>query len=405
MSRHLAYLLDKPEILVESAVKELEHFSGWQSIDVRLLADINHKVRAKTKELGLDPDDTTGPELYHALLAKAEQDEQKLEHLSSEQLIKKIARAHRPYRVYALKHSVAKDVLRHHPPRRLMKHLHYRSIDSMLRRENIAELYTVLPAVESSRWLGVFWKDLAKLQPSDFDSHEIELINMPKERWDSLNQKLGVSNLALLGTVVVWPNVGSKMSLSVQVAQNISLLRAECAYIKHHQVEADFGKRLVDTLQNGLKEPLKVARMPISWVAIFRHYGKRHPSEHTEFFGPHLLHEDIKVHHPLHTLAKVSPVFAWWQGLEYVAKKAEKGVVSLNLADVLASRSKPYDQRNANYANESLWHEFIVRYLQHPAVEQRIMGQLEPQTIPIEDLKISPPGTAEKITKEMEVFA
>lgn len=389
---------------MESAVKELEHFSGWQSTDVRLLAEINHKVRITTKELGLDPDDTTGPELYHALLAKAEQDEQKLAHLSSEQLIEKITRAHKSYKVYALKHSVAKDILRHHPPRRLMKHLNYRSIDSMLKRENIAELYAVLPAIEYSRWMGVFWKDLAKLQPSDFESRKIEIVNMPKKRWGLLDQKQEVSNLTLLGAVAVWPNSAGNLGLAVKIAQHINILRAECAYIKLRQVETDFGKNLVEILRQSLQGPLQLARMPISWKTIFHHYGRRHPSEHTEFFGPHLLHEDIRAHYPLHILAKVSPVFGWWHGLEHVAKQAEKDVVSLNIADILASRAKPYEQRSTGHVHQSLWHEFIDRYLDHPSVEQRIIGHLEPQTIPIEDLKVSPPSTAEKITKEMEIF-
>jgi hypothetical protein len=70
MSKKLAELLDEPEVVVESVIKKLEHISGWESTDVRLLAEINNKVLAKHLELGLDPKDTTGPELYHALLAK-----------------------------------------------------------------------------------------------------------------------------------------------------------------------------------------------------------------------------------------------------------------------------------------------------------------------------------------------
>jgi hypothetical protein len=64
MSKNLAHLLNQPEALVELAINKLEHLNGYESTDVRLLAEINNKVRTKTKELGLDPDDTTGPELY-----------------------------------------------------------------------------------------------------------------------------------------------------------------------------------------------------------------------------------------------------------------------------------------------------------------------------------------------------
>jgi hypothetical protein len=121
MSKNLSEFLDEPEILVESAIKKLEHLSGFESTDVRLLANVNIKVRDKLKDLGLDPDDTTGPELYHALLAKVTKDEQNL-NLTSAEIIKEIAKVHKNYQVYALKLSVAKDLLRNHPPRKLMNH-------------------------------------------------------------------------------------------------------------------------------------------------------------------------------------------------------------------------------------------------------------------------------------------
>ncbi len=77
MSKTLAKLLDQPEVLVEGLIKKLENFSTFNSTDIRLLADSNNKVRSKTVDLGLDPDDTTGPELYHSLLVRFAHDEQK----------------------------------------------------------------------------------------------------------------------------------------------------------------------------------------------------------------------------------------------------------------------------------------------------------------------------------------
>jgi hypothetical protein len=85
MSKKLSELLGQPEALVETAVKKLEHLNGFESTDIKLLAEINNKVRAKTKELGLDPDDTTGAELFHALQVKLADDEERL-NLSAQEL-------------------------------------------------------------------------------------------------------------------------------------------------------------------------------------------------------------------------------------------------------------------------------------------------------------------------------
>jgi hypothetical protein len=50
-----------------------------------------------------------------------------------------------------------------------------------------------------------------------------------------------------------------------------------------------------------------------------------------------------------------------------------------------------------------LWHEFVNRYLAHPSVEQHFMQQLEPQTIPVNDLKTNQESPEKEIAKMVEV--
>jgi hypothetical protein len=388
MSKNLAELLDEPEVVVESVVKKLEHLCGWESTDVRLLSEINNKVRAKISQLGLDPTDTTGPELYHALLAKLHQDEKSL-NFSQEELIKQITKAHSGYNVYALKRSVAKDLLRKHPPRKLMKQLNYRSVESMIKRENVCGLYADLLNIESPRWLNVFYKDLAKLTPSDFETQNIEIFSMPANSLSPQNYNSTTKSVPLLGGVAVFRSSIGNINLAVHIAQSINELRSTSALIKYKNVEANFGDNLVGIIQNQTKHPLKISVLPISWHSIFNYYGQRPTKEHTEFFGPHLLHEDIKAHEPLKILGKISPVFNWWQGHEYVAASTKQGFVSLNLHDVAGSIGKTFDQRSQKHYRQSLWHEFLNRYLNHPSVEQHFMRQLEPQTVPVEDMQPS----------------
>jgi hypothetical protein len=73
--------------------------------------------------------------------------------------------------------------------------------------------------------------------------------------------------------------------------------------------------------------------------------------------------------------------------MEHAAVKTEQGIVSFNLSDVMASRGKNFEQRSLSYFRDSVWHEFINRYLAHPSVEQHFMQQLEPQTVPVMDLE------------------
>jgi hypothetical protein len=386
MSKKLAELLDEPEVVVESVIKKLEHISGWESTDVRLLAEINNKVLAKHLELGLDPKDTTGPELYHALLAKLNKDEEKFS-LPANTIINQVSGVHKNYHVYSLKRNVAKELLRSHPPRRLMKQLSFRSVDSMLKRENVCELYVGLMKYESPRWLNVFYKDVAKLTPSDFETQEIEIVKMTPKRWNEINDENVASTIPLLGSVAVWDTSVGSVSLALNVCQSINELRTISAHIKLKNVESNFGKNLVEILQSQKEHPFKISVLPITWHTIFNHYGQRTSSEHTEFFGPHMLHEDIKVHNPLKLLSKISPVFNWWQDLEYVAAKSAEGLVSLNLHDIVNSVGKNFDQRSLQHSRQSLWHEFLNRYFAYPSVEQHFMQKLETQTVPVLDLQ------------------
>jgi hypothetical protein len=407
MAKNLAELLDEPEVVVESVINKLEHIIGWQSTDVRLLADINNKVRAKISDLSLDPDDTTGPELYHALLAKLGRDEQKFNmpyvKRSSNDVINSVKQAHKLYSVYAIRQSVAKELLRSHPPRRLMKELGYRSVDSMLKRESISLLYNAVVKVEIPRWQNVFFKDLANLTPSDFETREIEIDKLPAKFGNLASNDDVTTIVPLLGAVIVNDCSGSSMGLAMHIAKSINNLRVTSAHIKLKNVETNFGKNIVDAVKKSPAHPFKINVLPISWKSVFNHYGKRTASEHTEFFGPHLLHEDIKAHNSLSTLAVISPVFNWWQELEYVAKKTEAGIVSFNLMDVIANADKEFEHRTLAHMRGSLWHEFIDRYFAHPSVEQHFMQQLEPQAIPVIDYRPSPQNTENEIANLIEV--
>jgi hypothetical protein len=405
MSKILSQLLGIPEVLAEQAISQMEHLSGWQSTDVRLLAEINNAVRTKTIQLGLDPDDTTGEELYYALKARLNKDEQQFQ-LTSQEVIEQLGRINNRQKVYALKRGAAKDLLRSNPPKRLMKQLKYRSVDSMLKRENIAVLFAAIQLVESARWQNAFFKDLSKITPSDFETQNIEIVPVNDKRYASISPKHEVKNSELMGAVIVWPNSLSSLNLTVQISLNIAHLRAYCAYIKLRHVEANFGKSVVHLVKEGAGAPLELVHTPISWRTIFSHYGKRNASEHTEYFGPHLLFEDIKKHHTYKNLAKLSPVFKWWDGLEYALKQAGDGLVSLNLADVLAGHPHNYKLNSTQNAQGALWAEFIDRYLDHPSVEQHFMNQLalEPQMVSLEDYK---PSRAEEdeIRQLMESMA
>jgi hypothetical protein len=273
----------------------------------------------------------------------------------------------------------------------------------MLKRESASQLYNVVESIEIPRWQNVFYKDIANLTPSDFETRDIEISKLPAKFINLANTKDIVSQVPLLGTVIVNNTNVTSMALAMNIAKSINDLRAVSSHIKLKNVEAGFGQNIVKTVKNGHEHPFNINVLPITWKSIFHHYGKRTANEHTEFFGPHLLHEDIKAHNPLTTLAIISPVFNWWQELEYVAKKTEAGIVSFNLMDVINNVGREFEQRSSEHFRQSLWSEFIGRYFEHPSVEQHFMQQLEPQTVPVIDFRPTSRNTEQDIANLIEV--
>ena len=78
MSKFLSELLDAKEPLFTLALQQLEKASGNKAVDNKLKAEIIEKAHNAMRELGLDHDDTTGPELYQALLSKAKEHDEHL---------------------------------------------------------------------------------------------------------------------------------------------------------------------------------------------------------------------------------------------------------------------------------------------------------------------------------------
>src|SRR5687768_9056830 len=70
MPKVLRDLLNAEEPLFDKSIEQLEKVSHRQGVDVRLIGEIHQRAAEAMRKLGLDEKDTTGPELYHALIAK-----------------------------------------------------------------------------------------------------------------------------------------------------------------------------------------------------------------------------------------------------------------------------------------------------------------------------------------------
>ncbi len=399
MSRLLSELLAADEPLFGLAIKQLEQASGNNSVDVRLTAEIVGKVHMKMKSLGLDPKDTTGRELYHGLLGLLERHDAFLaerigiaDPSNAQKALPRIMEAIQaldvPKKAWVLKHSVAKRLVKAMPPKQVMKQLGYRSIDSMIKREPIGEVYGAMRLVESQEWLDKFIARYKDLKPTDFESRDIELIYLNSQKWSEgverhvKTRRHNITHLKELGVILILPMPPIKirgMTITVLslLLHYINEIRLYSSFFKSQQVHSEFSRILVDTLISDPGKHATVAGQHIHWRVVHRHFGSG-KSTHPEMFEPHVEPEDLIWRQTEETLYRLEPALHFWHDVEYAGVMFDGRPISFNIMDVAVSyvNNLPYGHHSVHYMRESIWNEIYLRYMGEKAVEHHVLWQL-----------------------------
>jgi hypothetical protein len=413
MSKQLSDLLGAVEPTFSMAIKQLEHASGDTSADVRLTAEIVGKAHMKTRELGLDPRDTTGKELYYSLLGLVKKHDEFIamrlggkDPADVEDMVPRIKRTveklNIPKKAWVLKPSVAKRLLKTTPPKHVMKQLGYRSVDSMLKRESIEEIYGALRFAETPEWLESFTHKYRKLHPSDFEMREIEIIQLDSVKWGNITETFvhkkrhNVTHLKELGVILLLPMPikhmpGICITVLPLLLHYINEIRLYSAYFKMQQVKPNFGEILVDTLIADPSNHAVVAGQQIHWRVIQRYFGKLENERHPEIFEPHVQPEDLHWRKAEEVLYRIEPALHFWHDMDYVGILHDGRPVSFNLMDVALSyvNKLDYAHRAIFHFRESLWNEIFMRYLGQKTLEAQVLKQLDNEMIEPEKLALN----------------
>lgn len=309
MSKAMADLLKSPEAGLSKAVSKFEELTGYPSEDVRLLVENKQKVRSKTSELGLDPDDTTNRELYHALITRFDKDSSLIDKAvgvsqntgvderidKAIQLVKHCAQVDE---MWVVKNSKAKDVLSNNPPKQTAKIVNYRSIVSFLKREDIAEIFLVSTIAESVTWQRNITKQISKLNSTDFELRPIKIAKLPFGKWPVIKKPTDIIKNSNIGALAIWPS-----------------------------------------------PDLDDARVLSLTLLLLRGLQRLNPNGYSE------------------SLSELSPSLRWWAGTDYLIAEGENPV-SFSLKDVAYNHQKKYELENSasRHGSYSFWHELINRY-------------------------------------------
>lgn len=400
MSRLLSELLAAEEPLFGMAIKQLEQSSGHSSVDVRLTAEIVGKVHMKMRALGLDPTDTTGPELYRALfnlVGKHDgfiaqrigiRDQSNTQEVLS-RVVETITALDIPLTAWSLKPSVAKRLIKECPPKRVMKQLGYRSVDSLIKRESIYEIYAALRFLETKQWLDTFVSRYKNLKPSDFATHKIQIVRMDAAKWgDSAmyyvqQNRHNITHLKEVGVVAVLPLPHNDIAGLTLISLSLLLhycneVRVYASFFKSQQTKSSFAQTIIDTVQSDPGNHAQIANQQVHWRVVHRHFGSE-TANGREIFEPHVEPDDLIWRKTEETLYRLEPALHFWFDIEYVGVLFGDRPISFNLMDMAVNYANriPYGQQSMSHMRDSIWNEMYLRYMKEQAIEKHVIKQLQ----------------------------
>src|SRR6266702_4317277 len=404
MTRFLSQTLGAEEPIFGLAVQDLERASGHQSTDIRLSTEIVQQTQEKIRQLGLDPRDTTGPELYRALQERLRQDELHLRDalgldtaaMPAEVLgrLQQFLEKHEIAKgCFALKLSVAKRLLKKLPPKKAMRQLGYRSVDSMLKHEPVAYIYTAALILESPQWQHSYREQYKQLQPGDFESRKMTVLYPKAKKWGKLTKafveqvKHNIVCLKELGSIVLLPHEtdipGLAITTFLLVFNDMNNIRAYSSFTKLQQVRPSFGQVVQTAVEQEPYTSAELAGQPVPWRLVQRFYGRNSGAYHPDIFEPHVQPEDLAWFDAESLLKELKPALGFWEGTAALSFLYEGEPVSLNVLDVALCHCNrlSFADRVIHFVRENIWHELMIRYLNKENLEQAIQRQLASELV------------------------
>ncbi|HVV26185.1 MAG TPA: hypothetical protein VHC21_04115 [Candidatus Saccharimonadales bacterium] len=405
MTKFLSKALQAPEPFFRLGLQRLEAASGHPSADIRFSTEVTRQTKQKLRQLRLDPEDTTPEELYHALQEKVKDDDARLTrvlrrraatYVSAEAnltdgMVHALRKLPDSKRCFALKPSALKTIMKKVPPKKAMKQLGYRSLESFLKHEAPISILSAAWLVEDHHWHKRFRAEYKRLRPADFETRSIAITQLNTERWRKLaertvnEQKHNLLSFREFGVVAFLPLPEHAPAGSATVSLSLALhemneIRAASTFLKLNLVRPDFGDVVRKVADEDPELSSELLDHGTPWKLVHRYYARF--SQWSEaVFEPHLQLEDM-VWHPIEeTLSSIEPSFGFWRDSAHLGLLHEQGPVSCNIVDAALNYCNrvPFEKRLTHYFQHALWHELLMRYLRPEAVERSIAGELQPQ--------------------------
>lgn len=404
MCKLIADLAGTDRRIVKELIHRLETRSHNPGVDVRLTGEIYGSAHMKARALGLDPHDTTPKELYQALLGMVRLHDtfltQRFGLKHSDSNTKKIqkisnilSRLNTPKNAWVLRSTTIRDLLQKNPPKTLQRLLNYKSVSSMLKREQPGVLLAAARYTEPISWQNKMQSRYKKITPMDFQADKTKIYFLGSKKWqnatDTIVKKAHANIITSYeaGTVITMPVPGVVREGMALLTFAVGLhayneIRMYGSFLKFHQMQPDFGQLLVKVLHRNKGQHIKLVGQDVHWRSVHRHFGKD-STPHPHVFQPHVQAEDIAYRRAESVLYRLEPALEFWHNMDYVGWPQSSGPVSFNLIDntINLVNNVPFEKRVSLHLRESVWDELYARYLTQNSLVEQLFNQLDSRVV------------------------
>ncbi len=392
----LAGLLGTTKEKLRRLSDEMGEFTGKKNLPTSFLEKICSERTEALAELGLS-EKPFRKEILEALRDRAEKVEEELmgifkqpdpqDHTAIEALFARAYGIANPGKRLFLKEGKAKEFLRKNPPQNILDQLGYDSVDELLEKEDLFEVYSGLRFLEDRKWQNeVFFAPLAKLTPEDFEKRDITMRILDPRKWGSSALNFAkkkfhnTTHLKELGVVIIIPIEYIDGALTRMFSMMLHYLNEVSFYARYFETlvgdKESFAEKFISALKGDIRETPLILNNIITWVIMQRYLAKEDPNDPrllVSHISPEALHWSKAVAN-LTKLGADAPGLSFWAGKAHLAGFFEDKLTSFNFEDNVFSLAAGPDAPQYTYhVCEALWNRFFTEWFDREDVLETLM--------------------------------
>lgn len=295
-------------------------------------------------------------------------------------LVKKIVKCHGGL---FLKKEKAIEILKKRPSQNLLNFLKVDSIDEVLQKYDVMEIFSSLRFIETDEWMHqTFEEAYSNITPKDFEKREMQ-IKVLSETWKEISAKFvakkhhNVSHLKEFGVIFINP---IRENIPGKFLRDFALLLHYCYEIRFYSKlferyfsAENFSEKLKSLLRGDVKDIYQINDG--EWLIVQRYLAKENPKDPRLFLprvNPESLHW-LRGERDLSLFSVNSPGMKVdlkiWNNLDWVGglfQNGEEKVVSFDLEDnamALVSFMEGKDESFNYHQREAMWTRIFTEYV------------------------------------------